>query len=65
MKIAKQTPMLFLAVSLWCAAGKPSEGTDSGQQNGKPNVLFIAIDDLNDWTDMLKGNPSGQDTTHG
>ena len=27
------------------------------QEDKKPNVLFIAIDDLNDWTGMLKGNP--------
>ncbi len=26
------------------------------QQDKKPNVLFIAIDDLNDWTGFLKGN---------
>ena len=26
----------------------------------RPNVLFIAIDDLNDWTDMLKGNPQAR-----
>jgi hypothetical protein len=23
----------------------------------KPNVLFISIDDLNDWTGALKGHP--------
>ena len=27
---------------------------------GKPNVLFIAIDDLNDWTDTLEGNPQAR-----
>ena len=26
------------------------------QKPTKPNILFIAIDDLNDWTDMLEGN---------
>ncbi len=31
-----------------------SGGTE--QKPTKPNILFIAIDDLNDWTDMLKGN---------
>ena len=29
----------------------------------KPNVLFIAIDDLNDWTGMLKANPQAK-TAH-
>lgn len=30
------------------------------QQDTNPNVLFIAIDDLNDWNGMLKGNPQAQ-----
>ncbi|MDA7928489.1 sulfatase-like hydrolase/transferase, partial [Mariniblastus sp.] len=57
MKTKRQNSVLFLAVFLLCLVGKSSEGQDSGQQRGKPNVLFIAIDDLNDWTGMLKGNP--------
>jgi arylsulfatase A-like enzyme len=28
-----------------------------GQTSSKPNILFIAIDDLNDWTGSLKGHP--------
>ena len=28
---------------------------DTSQKATKPNVLFIAIDDLNDWTGMLEG----------
>jgi arylsulfatase A-like enzyme len=32
----------------------------SSQEDKKPNVLFIAIDDLNDWTGMLKGNPQAK-----
>ncbi len=60
MKAKKQTTILFLAVSLLCVVGKTSEGKDSGRQGGKPNILFIAIDDLNDWTGMLKGNPQAK-----
>lgn len=56
MKTKKQTTILILAVSLLCVVGTTGEAKDSGRQNGKPNVLFIAIDDLNDWTGMLKGN---------
>ena len=26
----------------------------------KPNVLFIAIDDINDWNGVLGGNPQAQ-----
>ena len=57
MKAKDQTTILLLAVSLLCVVGTTSEAMDSGQENGKPNVLFIAIDDLNDWTGMLKGHP--------
>jgi arylsulfatase A-like enzyme len=39
----------------WC-----SEGNATAGEERKPNVLFIAIDDLNDWTGMLKGNPQAK-----
>ena len=60
MKAKKQTTILFLAVFLLCVVGKTSEAKDFNQQDGKPNILFIAIDDLNDWTNMLKGNPQAK-----
>ena len=60
MKPKKQTTILFLAVFLLCVVGKTSEGKDFNQQDGKPNILFIAIDDLNDWTGTLKGNPQAR-----
>ena len=53
MKTKKQTTILVLSVLLFCVMGKDSEGKSAGRQDGKPNVLFIAIDDLNDWTGML------------
>ncbi|HIK93985.1 MAG TPA: hypothetical protein EYG03_18725, partial [Planctomycetes bacterium] len=60
MNKARQTTILFSAISLLCVAGRCSEANDTGQQSKKPNVLFIAIDDLNDWTGMLKGNPQAR-----
>ena len=57
MHTKKQRTILILAASLLCVGITSSEAKDSGGQGGKPNVLFIAIDDLNDWTGMLKGNP--------
>ena len=60
MNTKQQTTILFLAASLLCVIGKSSAGKDSVRQGGKPNVLFIAIDDLNDWTGMLKGNPQAR-----
>ena len=43
MKTKKQTTILALSVFLFCAMGEDSEGKDTGRQNEKPNVLFIAI----------------------
>ncbi|SVC19719.1 uncharacterized protein METZ01_LOCUS272573, partial [marine metagenome] len=31
--------------------------THIGRSESKPNVLFIAIDDLNDWVGCLEGHP--------
>ena len=30
------------------------------KQQDKPNVLFIAIDDLNDWVEVLGGHPQAK-----
>lgn len=38
-----------------CTANVSVSGATEQKQK-KPNILFIAIDDLNDWTDMLEGN---------
>ena len=40
-------------------AAQPAAQGQQGQAK-RPNVLFIAIDDLNDWTDTLKGNPQAK-----
>ena len=32
-------------------------GIISGEESKKPNILFIAIDDLNDWVGFLDGHP--------
>ena len=52
MKTYKQIAVLSLSVSLFCAFGATSElfGAE------KPNILFIAVDDMNDWNGVLKGN---------
>ncbi|MGB7342826.1 MAG: sulfatase [Pirellulaceae bacterium] len=44
---------LLLLVSL----GTHAFADEVKQRNEKPNVLFIAIDDMNDWTGFLGGHP--------
>jgi arylsulfatase A-like enzyme len=41
---------LSLPVSLFATATAPTAGTP-------PNILFIAVDDLNDWIGPLRGHP--------
>ena len=65
MNIKRPSTILALSVLLFCIPGKDSEGNDAGRRNGKPNVLFIAIDDLNDWNGMLKGNSQARTPHHG
>jgi arylsulfatase A-like enzyme len=42
---------LLLILMLSCATAQAAE---------KPNILFIAIDDMNDWTGFLGGHPQAQ-----
>jgi arylsulfatase A-like enzyme len=48
-----------MLLSLGAFAGKQSPAAEKGRGDdaGKMNVLFIAIDDLNDWTSFLGGYP--------
>ena len=48
-------PVIFLVVllaSFWCPAKTPAADDAT-----RPNVLFIAVDDLNDWVGFLAGHP--------
>ncbi|SDF19028.1 iduronate 2-sulfatase [Pricia antarctica] len=47
--------LLFLNSTL--VASQKQTNVDKVANTEKPNVLFIAIDDLNDWTGYLKGHP--------
>jgi len=60
MKTKKQTTIAFLSIVLLCVAGSMGVATTTVQSAQKPNVLFIAIDDLNDWTGTLMGNPQAK-----
>lgn len=53
----------MLNFSFACAAipNKPeTTDADEFQDNKKPNVLFIAIDDMNDWVGFLGGHPQAK-----
>ena len=65
----KRTMLLVLAVlfsnamALHTDAAKPqgrAKPEELRTTGPRPNVIFIAIDDLNDWTDTLKGNPQAK-----
>lgn len=55
---------LFVLILLsWLTATQQSiakENAESGKPHSQPNVLFIAIDDLNDWVGCLGGHPQVQ-----
>ena len=44
------TMKIILTILLLCLTYK-------GRSESKPNILFIAIDDLNDWVGCLEGHP--------
>jgi len=46
----------FIFVALLCQVSAVVV-TLSAQESNAPNVLFIAIDDLNDWVGVLEGHP--------
>jgi arylsulfatase A-like enzyme len=48
---------LVMPLCLWLAACDVSPRIKQGE---KPNVLFIAVDDLNDWTGFLGTNPQSR-----
>lgn len=53
--------LLFGLLNLWCldilSADEPQANTKTKSASKKPNVLFISIDDLNDWIGCLGGHP--------
>lgn len=52
-----QTRRAWLRSTGMAAAGVLARGDSLSAQSPKPNVLFITIDDLNDWVGCLGGHP--------
>ncbi len=53
---------MFFPVSFVVMSGCSSESTDNANQQpvSKPNILFISVDDLNDWVEPLGGHPQAK-----
>src|SRR5688572_16857513 len=50
--------MIATLAAVLCVGALPN-GTNAAQA-ARPNVLFIAIDDMNDWAGFLGGHPQAQ-----
>src|SRR5262249_2450253 len=50
----------FLLTLAWAVVGVPAVAAAETQPAPRPNVLFIAIDDLNDWVGCLGGHPQAK-----
>ena len=60
----KHTTILALAVSLFCVLDATSETFAADRppvvSSSNPNILFISVDDMNDWNGVLGGNPQSK-----
>ena len=52
----------FVSLAAVCSLATAEETTAKA---ARPNVLFIAIDDLNDWTGFLGGQPGARSVVGG
>ncbi|PHN02132.1 sulfatase [Flavilitoribacter nigricans] len=49
--------LLWLALAPWLACSTGGPATTASEPSQPYNILFIAVDDLNDWTGFLGGHP--------
>ncbi len=50
----------FMLLSLCFCSLTDNKSKEEVSSTQKPNVLFIAVDDLNDWIGVMKGNPDAK-----
>lgn len=50
--------LLLCLLPLLLSCGNQGRAPEKGSGEDNPNVLFIAIDDLNDWLGCMKGHPN-------
>jgi arylsulfatase A-like enzyme len=60
MQLRTPKPILLMFPLLLLACGKSGEQQSSSLEKERPNVLFIAIDDLNDWLGCMGGHPDAK-----
>lgn len=57
---AAENLVLLLMITA-CGGGAPGSGSGPERhQGGPPNILFISVDDLNDWIEPLGGHPQAR-----
>src|SRR5688572_9409984 len=57
----RASSILAALVSLLCvASAAPAQAKTGGAPKKQPNILFVAIDDLNDWVGVLGGHPQAR-----
>jgi arylsulfatase A-like enzyme len=57
MKLTTLSHFVFLSILVVLNARATFASDSTGAKNTRPNVLFIAVDDLNDWVGHLGGHP--------
>jgi len=48
--------LLLIVIAISCLESRTVIGDEAGAEE-RPNILFISIDDLNDWIGCLGGHP--------
>jgi arylsulfatase A-like enzyme len=56
----RRNNILSLASIVVALLVAPATNSFAAEAGSKPNVLFIAIDDLNDWVECLGGHPQAK-----
>ena len=50
----------IIVLSIFYLFGCSNRKANSQIEESKPNILFIAVDDLNDWIGVMKGHPNAK-----
>ncbi len=59
--IAKKGWFFGAIIITFVACSSESDRQSGSKKIEQPNILFIAIDDLNDWLSCMQGHPNAND----